>query len=314
MEKKILEKELIMEYKNWLTYWKKSLSDSLKADIDIEKHQHFEIENFKMENQVILEIEEVKKLIDFEENRINKKKRIPNKESENWIPLNEIQIIIAPIKIKPTTENLVLLKDKKTKFPFWFSAQLDRTGKLQLPEETFPIFQRKYLEPLADERTEFIFGSVENIDRETAIGKEEYKNYLEYIEYVKDVFRKAINQEIESYSMQGYATVNNAIILLPDENMNAAMGIIELYEKILKEEKTHQLLKTFITLKNENQKPPLSVSDFINQNSLHLGQMGFDFPISISQRKSLYTYLQANQKVFEVNGHPGTWKPLYYKV
>jgi predicted ATPase len=36
--------------------------------------------------------------------------------------------------------------------------------------------------------------------------------------------------------------------------------------------------------------------------------MGFDFPISISQRKSLYTYLESNEKVFAVNGPPGTGK------
>ncbi len=36
--------------------------------------------------------------------------------------------------------------------------------------------------------------------------------------------------------------------------------------------------------------------------------MGFDFPISISQRKSLYTYLQAENKIFAVNGPPGTGK------
>ncbi|OAE90316.1 hypothetical protein [Flavobacterium psychrophilum] len=91
-----------MEDKKWLTYWKKSLSDSLKADIDTEKLQHFEIENFKMESQLISELEKVNKLIDFEESRINKKKGVSNKESENWIPLNELQIVISPIKIKPT--------------------------------------------------------------------------------------------------------------------------------------------------------------------------------------------------------------------
>ncbi len=297
-----------MEDKKWLTYWKKSLSDSLKSDIDIEKLEHFEMENFKMETLLIPELEKINNLIDFEENRINKKKGISNKESENWISLNELQIVISPIKIKPTTENLVMLKDKKPKFPFWFFAQIDRNGKLQVPEETFPIFQRKYLEPLADERTEFIFGSVENIDNSTAIGKEEYTKYLDYIQYLKDVFKKAISQEIESYSIDGYETINNATILLPDEDINAAIGIIQLYEKILKEKNTPELLKSFITLKNENQKTPLGVPDLINSNSLHIGQMGFDFPISISQRKSLCTYLQSNEKIFAVNGPPGTGK------
>lgn len=297
-----------MEDKKWLIYWRKSLLDSIKVDIDIDKLEHFEIEKFRMESQIISETENVNKLIDFEESRINKKKGISNKESKNWISLNELQIVVSPIKIKPVTENLVMMKDKKPKFPFWFFAIIDRTGKLQIPEETFPVFQRKYLEPLADERTEFIFGSVENIDKATAIGKEEFTNYLDYIQYLKDVFKKATNQEIESCSIQGYETINNAIILLPDENINAAIGIIQLYEKILKEKNTPELLKSFITIKNEKYKTPLSVTELINYNTLHLGQMGFDFPISISQRKSLYTYLHSNEKVFTVNGPPGTGK------
>ena len=255
-----------MEDKKWLTYWKKNLSDSLKADIDIEKLQHFEIENFKMECQLITELEKINRLIDFEESRINKKKGISNKESESWISLNQLQIVISPIKIKPTTENLVMLRDHRPKFPFWFFAEIGRNGSLQIPEETFPIFQRKYLEPLADERTEFIFGSVENIDKATAIGKEEYTNYLDYIQYLKSVFKKAINQEIETYLIQGYETLNNAIILLPNEDINAAIGIIQLYEKILKERNTPELLKSFIKLKNENPKTPLSVPELINSN------------------------------------------------
>lgn len=79
-------------------------------------------------------------------------------------------------------------------------------------------------------------------------------------------------------------------------------------KKILKEKNTPELLKSFITLKNDNLNTPLSVPELINSNTFHLGQMGFDFPISISQRKSLYTYLQSNEKVFAVNGPPGTGK------
>lgn len=297
-----------MENKKWLTYWKKSLADSLKADIDIDKLQYFEIENFQIESQEISELEKVNKLIDLEENRINHKQGRSNKTSKNWVSLNKIEIVISPIKIKPTTEHLVFLKDKKPKFPFWFFAQIDRKGSLQIPEETFPIFQRKFLEPLADEKTEFIFGSVENVDNATVIGKEEYESYSDYIEHLKLIFKKAINQEIESYSTQGYETINNAIVLLPDEDINAAIGIIQLYEKILKEKNTPELLKLLITVTNENQKSPLRVRELINSNSLHLGQMGFDFPISISQRKSLYTYLQSNEKIFAVNGPPGTGK------
>jgi hypothetical protein len=297
-----------MEDKNWLTYWKKSLLDSLKADIDIKKFPHFEIENFKIECQTISEIEKVKKLFDLEEARINKKNDNLNKKSRSENQVTELQIVISPIKIKSIAENLVFMKDKKPKFPFWFFAKIDRKGQLQIPKETFPIFQRKYLEPIADERTEFIFGSVENIDKATAIGKEEYSDYADYIKYLKSVFKKATNQEIASYSINGYEILNNAIILVPNENIGPAIGIIQLYEKILAEEDTPELLKSFIHLRNENSKAPLNVSDFIHSNSLHIGQMGFDFPISISQRKSLYTFLQSDGKIFAVNGPPGTGK------
>ena len=47
----------------------KNLSDSLNTDIDIDKSEYFEIENFKIDNQFIVEIEKVNALIDFEEKR-----------------------------------------------------------------------------------------------------------------------------------------------------------------------------------------------------------------------------------------------------
>lgn len=62
------------EHHKWLTYWKKNLSDSLNTDIDIDKSEYFEIENFKIDNQFIVEIEKVNALIDFEEKKINDKK------------------------------------------------------------------------------------------------------------------------------------------------------------------------------------------------------------------------------------------------
>ncbi|MFB9075958.1 AAA domain-containing protein [Flavobacterium procerum] len=297
-----------MEYKKWLTYWKKNLSDSLKSDIDIKNLKHFEVDIFNIENPVVNELGKINKLIDFEEEILNKKKGITNKESENWVSLADIHILISPIKIKPTTENLVYLKDKNPKFPFWFFAKVDRLGNLNVPDDTFPIFQRKFLEPLADERTEFIFGSLENIDKATAVGKEKFDNYSDYVNYLQNVFKLAIDQDFKDYVSTGYETLKSGIILLPNEEINAAVGIIKLYEKILKEKEIPSLLKHFITLENKNVNPPLEVKQFIDSNFLHLGQMGYEHSISISQRKSLYTFLERNDKVFAVNGPPGTGK------
>lgn len=295
-------------HKKWLTYWKKSLSDSMKADIDIEKLPHFEIDGFDMQSQQVGGLEKANSIIDLREAQINKSNGISRKDSKNWAVINEVQVVISPLKLKPTPENLIFLKDKKPKFPFWYFANLDRQGQLQISGDIFPIFQRKYLDPLADERTEFIFGSVENVDIATSLGKENYADYQEYIDYLGHVFKKAIGQEINSYSKEGYETAYTGIVLLPDADINAAVSIIQLYEKLLKREKLPELLKAFITLKNSHEMPPVSVPQLSDLNSLHLGQMGSDFPLSVSQRKSLYTFLQAKDKVFAVNGPPGTGK------
>ncbi|SHF81734.1 AAA domain-containing protein [Chryseobacterium sp. OV279] len=296
------------EYIKWLTYWKKNLSDSLNTHIEIEGSQHFEIENFKIEQESITDLQKVNALIDFEEKRINEKKGIKSKEDEQWIAINHVFVVIAPFKLKPASDHLVHLKDNKPKFPFWFSVYLDRNGKLYIPDEMFPLFQRKYLEPLADERTEFIFGAVEDVDQATTLGKENYTKYAKYIHYVKDIFKSVVHQELSQYRAESYETILNAIVLLPQDEMNAAMGIIELYEKILNQKNIPQLLESLITLKNNHQKPPVAVLDLIDSNELHLGQMGFDFPISISQRKSLNTLLTTNDTIFAVNGPPGTGK------
>ncbi len=294
--------------KKWLSYWKKSLSDSLKADIDLDKSEYFEIDKFNASDSILTDFKNVNKLIDFEENRINKKKGIINRESEDWVFLESIHVLIAPLKVVPVPENQVYFKDKKSKFPFWYYAILDRDGNLSIPEEVFPLFQRKYLEPIADENTEYVFTSVENVDKAACIGKEEYRNYEDYINYVREVFKLAVNQELEDYTCAGYETVYNGIVLLPDEEINAAIGIIRLYEKILNEKHIPELLKSFININNSIEKAPLDVTEFINANFLHLGQMGYSFPLSISQRKSLLTFLNSTSKVFAVNGPPGTGK------
>ena len=296
------------EQKNWLTYWKKSLSDSLKTNIIVKELKHFEVENFSINTQAVTPTEKVNDLINSEEERINNKKGITDRDSEDWSRLETIQILIAPIKIVPLPERLVFLRDESPIYPFWYYATINRLGKLTVPEELFPVFQRKFLEPLADERTEFIFSSVDKVDQATSLGKEEYKSFTEYTDYIKTVFQFATDQPINNYKVEGYNTIFNGVIVLPNEDINAAIGIIHLYEKILKESSIPTLLADFINLNNSIEHEPLQVLDFIRANVLHLGQMGFDFPLSVSQRKSLYTFLQSNSKVFAVNGPPGTGK------
>lgn len=297
-----------MEQKTWLSYWKKSLSDALAIDIDIDRLYHFELESYNFGSHQIEALHEVNLLIDQEEVRVNKKKGIVNRDNEEWMKIDSVQVLIAPFKLVPLPEHLVVLKDKKTKFPFWFYAKLSRNGMLTVPEESFPVFQRKYLEPLADEKTEFIFSTVEKVDIASAAGKEEYKSLQEYLDYLHTAFVLAVDQPINEYKTEGYSTVSNAVIILPDEEINAAFAIIQLYEKILKGKEIPSLLSNFITLRNNTEHSAVSVESMIVPNAMHTGQMGNSFPLSISQRKCLSTFLQSEDPVFAVNGPPGTGK------
>lgn len=293
---------------NWLQYWKKSLSDGIRANINVAQLPNFEIEHFDIHSETMDNMIDVNRLINLEEQRINKAKGIVSSSSDNWVALDEILVLIAPFKIVPVPERLIYLKEKNPLFPFWYYAKLNRKGKLNLPSEFFPLFQRKYLKPLADEKTEFIFGNVDNIDTITSYASEEYEDYQEYISYIKDTFEKAVSQSIANYEAEGYKVIHNGIVLLPEEEFNPAQGIIQLYEKIIKSNTIPPLLKKLITLDNKIEKKPLQVEDFILQNDAHLGQMGHGFPLSISQRKSLYTFLENNDKILAVNGPPGTGK------
>jgi hypothetical protein len=296
--------------KKWLSYWKKSLLDSLNGEINLEKSKHFEIENVDISESFLSDSKNVNNLIDTEENRINAKDGISDKNSKHWKTIEAVDVLISPIKIKILPERQVYLKDRAEIFPFWYRATLDRQGKLSVPENIFPIFQRKFLEPLADEKTDFTFSSVENVDKAACIGKENYREYQEYIDYVRNVFQSAAGQSLEDYTCQNqaYHAVHTGIILLSGDEIYAAMNIINLYEKILQEKHLPALLKHFINLNNTSKKPPLNVSEFIEPGNLHVGQMGAQFPLSISQRKSLYTFLKSESKVFAVNGPPGTGK------
>ena len=82
-----------MENKKWIKYWKKSLIDSLKADIDVTKHKYIEVENFDINKSVIPDLKLVNDFINLEETLFNKKKETPKGDVENWVEINEIEVL-----------------------------------------------------------------------------------------------------------------------------------------------------------------------------------------------------------------------------
>jgi len=136
----------------------------------------------------------------------------------------------------------------------------------------------------------------------------EFDSFDEYISYITDLFAQLADSAMAGFQVEGFTCVKDALILMPDEEIGAATGIIGLYETLLKQGEIPPLLKTLSSVDTVEPVEPLTTQELIRWNDSHLGQMGFEFPLSVSQRKGLYTFLSAGNRVFAVNGPPGTGK------
>jgi len=309
----------------WLSYWKKCLSDSLKSDIRIDNYLNFHIKKFDYRSNQIENLKEVNRLIDEVEKRINEAKGITKKESENWERIEQIEVFVSPFRCKPLPNHQVHTIDNKVKYPFWFGAKMNRHGIFNKPDELFPLIQRRYLEPLADEKTDYTFSSVETVDKATSVSSVEIESYDNYLNYACEVFEFVTNQTINDYETEGHQTVYDGVVLLPDDNIGAAKGIIELYQRIVNEKKFNPklelpLLDKISNLNNPNKNNPLGVKDLMKFDKCYLGQMGFDFPLSISQRKALCNErrcirsMKKIRKYLQLMVHQELAKPLYCKM
>lgn len=297
-----------MNNKQCINYWKYNLADSLRAAIDMDKQDHFEVRAFDMLVPRVDDLALVNGLIDKEEKRRNARRHVYSRQSEKWMPLEEVEVLVAPFRLAPLPEHGAFAGVRTPVFPFWYYVVLDREGALRIPSVTFPVIPRKYLAPYADDRVEFTFSTVQEVDEAMAREPLRFESWEQYIRYLTELFDTLSGCPLPEFEVEGFATVHDGVFLMPDEEIGAAMSVIALYEKLSKEEVLPPLLEALTTLEHPAPGRPLDTLALLEANPLHLGQMGYDFPLSVSQRKSLYTYLSDCNRVFAVNGPPGAGK------
>ena len=296
------------ELQNWLKYWKNSLADAERAEIDFQRQKHFTCENHDLSKGQLPE-KDIGVLFQIEERKLNEKKGITKPDSPDWVTIETIELLIAPFVLQPLPEYLKLLRFTKPVFPFWIKAIASPDGHLKVTEEHFPVIPRSVLAPSANEENDFIFSHVDTVDTATTLDKSEFEDWATYWEFILQVFEQITDQSLASYDQEYYSKVDRILYFVPDEKFMPSTHIIKLLENLLINESEPSLIKQVIHAPNRKDKKPLSVGQYMETNSLHLGQMGCDYPLSISQRKALYTFLNAKEeKVFAVNGPPGTGK------
>jgi energy-coupling factor transporter ATP-binding protein EcfA2 len=299
--------------KNWISYYKNSLSDSENLAIDISRIQNLFYENnFDLETASLLP-KNATSLIEIEEKRINKFKGISKKDSPKWHVIDEIEIVIAPFQLdySYSTENF----QQKTIHPFWIAAKINKEGELFPPKEHFPLIVRNYLSPVTDQGNGFIFASMNDVEEAKGLefpssnSPENPISWAEYIQYINSVFLNITQNNLDNYRVENYTTSQKTLYFATSSKIATAKSILFLYQNLVQETENLPLLTKIANPSNRVRKEAITNQDFLNYNHLHLGQMSDDFPLSISQRKSLLSHLTAEENsVTAVNGPPGTGK------
>ena len=143
----------------WLEYWRRSLKDAEKTDIEIEAFQVRENENGETKNVRYFAL-------------INSFS--PENESiTSDDVLKECQKILEKLQVSETDVFIspLLIKREKKQYsafsPFWYMARLDKNGQLSIPQgTTMPIIPRKYLSPTVDNASDenFILGDLDTAE------------------------------------------------------------------------------------------------------------------------------------------------------
>jgi len=299
--------------KNWLHYYKNSLTDSENLAVDISRIKNLFHQNYCDLSAGTISSKNAIEMLDVEEKRINRIKGVSKKESPNWHKVFDAEIIIAPFQLDFQTNDPNF--KQKTIHPFWITARVNRSGQLSVPREIFPLIVRNYLDPIADVGNGFIFSSIETITEARDIEKpvieegEEAIEWSAYWNYINKVFAEITYDDINNYRAEGYTTNQKVTYFTRSSKISAAKSVLFLYENLISETEELPLISKIINPNNRERRNPITDTGFLDYNHLHLGQMSNEFPLSISQRKTLLSYFTAEENaITAVNGPPGTGK------
>ena len=298
--------------KNWLNYYKNSLYDSENLAVDIARIKNLFVQNYCDLSSAHIDKKNAESMLEAEERRINRLRGITKKDSSNWKEITETEILISPFQLE-------FLSDSKFKdsviHPFWIGAKVNRSGQLTPSKELFPLIVRNYLTPIADIGNEYVFSSIEKITECRTIeqplpdSNDDILPWNLYWEYLLEVFANITFSNFDNFRADGYKTVHKVTYFATSSKISTAKSILFLYENLINETEDLPLLEKLINPANRERRVPITDQGYLDYNHLHLGQMSNEFPLSISQRKTLLSYFTSEpNSITAVNGPPGTGK------
>lgn len=268
--------------KEWLNYWKNSLADADRKSIRVAN-------------------DPIKVSIYFLDN-IPKKyaQQLWNssqaKEDTPFIPVD-----ICPCSYMPVYDHAKTGKDENEIIhPFWIPAKMFSDGTLAPMDK--PFFVRDYLSPNPD--LYYQISSIDEVDKSLRRFDFDIEDWEEYWNECENFFQLVTEETFEEYNKEN----EKKIYVEKGEIRNVSLNILSLYDHITDNYPNNSLLNTLIGInKIDNVSLPSKEDSVFNLS--HIGQMSDVFPLSVSQRESMFAYTKiSNNDILAVNGPPGTGK------
>lgn len=296
--------------KKWLQYWRNSLADGDRLQVNISKAvAKADFDLICLQTGQLPEVL-VEALFKAKEADLNKK--LKKRKKDDFIKLREIDVALAPFCIISGVEHGIHLGVEQhidPIYPFWIPAVLSREEGLLPPEYPLPRVIRSVLEPILTEGSSLTISTVEKVDEALEEGRWEYPDWQAYWEYCQQFFKAITDKSLSAYKLSGHSVQHQGLIITDDQVRGASHNIIRLYDNLRFRSKLPSLLTTYIRCKS---KVSNSLLNQKRQDELafeHVGYMNQAFSLSPSQRTSLHHLCALKGgELLAVNGPPGTGK------
>jgi len=287
---------------NIIMYWRNSLVDGyrlqeLECEIEVDKEA---VQNGNIGPEKYALIKSMYK---------EAMRAVKERGKEAATSKDGLNVLVCPVKLskKFTHYQENTAGGQKELIPLWIPAVITPEGQLKPRENQFPWIARNLLEPTTQKGV--TIGDIEDVEKFlTAHGQDKiWESWQSLWTFAGEMLKAMPDGEL---SLPRYAVVSENSYIMPDvEARGAAMNAIQVLDYIIDTKTVPPLLSRYAALDEVPVKPEMDKDDYISAMKKHIGQMNGEFPLSGSQRESLYYYLAlGNGEILAVNGPPGTGK------
>ena len=297
-----------MKTTNWLKYWRNGLADAIITNVELSRTSIKECFKTGIPGTGFLNNELIEGLFAKKEREPEVDRKIKSVESKKE-RLERLFILISPFTLVSKQAHQRTIGLRQEIQPIWIKAEVNRAGKLLPAGGATPRFIRNALSPIVNEAQLIIFSDVDKVDKALAEATMNYESWESYWQGCKAVFNRVTGKDLDNYEANDFKVKKECWVIEDDSPSEASEGIIALYDRLIAQSKVPDLLTQLCSPIQPTLRKWMTEEEIEKASGIHLGQMTNSFPLSESQRTSLYHYFNLKDgEVLAINGPPGTGK------